>query len=467
MRHPTLSNLRFRFCIVGCAVALAAAPSLQARYTPEPSTAPKPEFHFTTVDLDLLRQVNGFDKHIEERGWIYSDSSVDAYVEKLGLSLVPAETPENVKWRFKVLRDVEANAFALPNGSIYINSELISRMDNEAQLAGVLAHEITHVVSRHSYLENRSARKKTVALDVMLAAASAAYYAGVNPAIINAMSNLLPMIVAETIFGYSRILEHEADAYAVESLNRRGYDIREYARALDLLRNGPEVDLSKEPFFWASHPKLASRVVFVKERAAELQPPAGSFLVNESAYHLATMGVLRHNADLAILLGRPRSAVAIAEKLVNQRSGDPDNYVLLGDAYRSLGARTPVPQPDELTDEAKDAARRRMKKMTIAEYDSALLTEPQGPSHLQSNFDHAVEALNRALSLDPQHATAHRGLGFLFERESLTSDAIVQFEKYLELAPQAKDARQIRMHLKSLESPAESKNSQVPVAPAH
>jgi tetratricopeptide (TPR) repeat protein len=262
-------------------------------------------------------------------------------------------------------------------------------------------------------------------------------------------------------------LEHEADACAVESLYRRGYNIREYARALDLLRNGPEVELSKEPFFWASHPKLASRVVFVNERAAELQPSTDSFLLNESTYRVVSMGVLRHNASLAILLGRPRTALSIAQKLVNQQSGDPENYVLLGDAYRSLGARTPVPQPEELTDEAKDVTRKRMKKMTIAEYDAALMNEPQGPSHSQANFDHAIEAFQRALSLDPQHATAYRGLGFLYERESDNRNAIVQFEKYLELAPQAKDARQIRMHLKSLESPAESRNSQVQTAPAH
>ena len=147
-------------------------------------------FKFTKVDLELLREVEGFDKYVEEQGWVYREPETDKYVQQLGLSLVPAETPENVNWRFRVIRDVEVNAFALPNGSIYVNSGLLSRMENEAQLAGVLAHEITHVVNRHSYLENRSSRKKMVAVDVILAAASAASYAGVSPAITLAMGAL-------------------------------------------------------------------------------------------------------------------------------------------------------------------------------------------------------------------------------------------------------------------------------------
>src|SRR5208337_2003038 len=103
------------------------------------------------------------------------------------------------------------------------------------QIAGVLAHEVTHVVNRHSYLEYRSSRKKMVAIDIILAAARAADYAGVSPAIATAMGNLLPMIVVETVFGYSRELEHEADVYAVSTLHRRGYDLREFARGLELL----------------------------------------------------------------------------------------------------------------------------------------------------------------------------------------------------------------------------------------
>ena len=467
MRPPHAAQ-RIRFLSLRICVLLLSLPFLQLGVLAQVKTGPTnpppelppgravPTFKFTKVDLDLLRQSDEFDKYVEEQGWVYSDKETDAYLQNLGLSLVPFETPENVKWSFRVLRDIEVNALSLPNGSVYVNSGLLSRMENEAQLAGVLAHEITHVVNRHMYLENRSSRRKVVAVDIILAAARAAYPAGANPMITTAMGNLLPMIVVETIFGYSRELEHEADATAVEILNRRGYDLREFAGGMDLLRNGPEVDLAEEPVFWASHPKLASRVKYITEMAEKLQPNAAGLQVNQPEYRSASVNVIRHHAGLALLFGRPRTALVIAQRLIEEEPNNPENYVLLGDAYRALGARTPVPTDEELTDDAKSATRKRLHKMTLAEYDKALLKDPHGPERCQANVDRAEDAFQKALNLDPQNATAHRGLGLLFERENAPAEAIAQFEKYLELAPNARDARQIRMRLDRLKSSSRS-----------
>ncbi|MGA9529857.1 MAG: M48 family metalloprotease [Terriglobales bacterium] len=432
---------------------------------PLPSAAQT--FKFGDVDLKLLSQVNDFDKYIEERGWVYHDPATDAYLEKIGLSLVPRETPENVQWRFRVVRDLEVNAFALPNGSIYVNSGLLSRMENEAQLAGVLAHEVTHVTNRHGYLEFRSARKKMVAIDVILAAARVAPYAGVGAVVVNSMGNLLPMIMIGTIFGYSRELEHEADVYAVNALYLQGYDLRQFSRGFELLRKGPEVDLSQEPVFWASHPKLADRVKYVAAMAEKLQPNPSGLRVEERGYRSSTMNVSRHNAGLAMTLGCPRTAVAIAQRLISEEPGNAENFVMLGDAYRTLGARTPLPEDDELTNRAKDRERERMQKMTIAEYDKALMAAPRANEHWQANVTLSTEAFDKALSIDPGNRTAHRGLGFLAEREDRRTAAIEEFRKYLELAPDARDYRQIKLRLDSLEkqppqAPAPSQSKSTP-----
>jgi predicted Zn-dependent protease len=443
-------------------------PKPAATETPDRLSPPRKAqtFEFTKVDLELLRQVDAFDKYMEEKGWVYNDPETNTYLEGLGLSLVPKETPENVKWRFRAVRDLEVNAFAMPNGSIYVNSGLIARMENEAQLAGVLAHEITHVTNRHSYLSYRSYRKKMVAIDIMVAAASAASYAGVNYGIVEGMGNLLPMIVIGTIFGYSRELEHEADVYAVNTMHRQGYDLREFSRGFELLRKGPEVDLSKEPVFWASHPKLAERVKYVAAEADLLQPASGTWRIERAAYRQNTRNVIRHDAGLAIMLGRPRTAVATAQRLIAEEPNNAENFVLLGDAYRTLGARTPVPDDDELTDNRKNEARKRMRKMTITEYDKALLADPHGTEHWEANVVLSEEAFHKALTMDPANATAHRGLGFLFERKERRTEAIEQFRKYLELAPAAKDARQIRMHIELLEkSVVAEKPSDKPAPP--
>jgi beta-barrel assembly-enhancing protease len=409
------------------------------------------DFKFTKIDYELLKQVDQFDNYVEEKGWVFDDPETNAYLARLGSSLVPAQTPENVKWRFRAIRDLEVNAFALPNGSIYVDSGLLARMENEAQVAGVIAHEVTHVVNRHGYLENRSYRKKMVAIEVIQAAAGAAGYAGAGFALVNVMGNMLPMIVVSTIFGYSRELEHEADVYAVNALQLRGYDLREFSRSFELLRKGPEVDLSKEPVFWASHPKLADRVRYVAKMAQQLQPNATSLRVGETEYRVATRNVIRQNAGLAIMLGQPRTAVAVAERLIAEEPNNANNLALLGDAYRTLGARTPVPADDELTDEAKKEARKQMRKMTIVEYDKALLGDEHGAERWEANAARSEETYRKALAMDPDNANSHRGLGFLYERKDRRTAAAEEFRKYLALTPGAKDSRQIRMHIASLE----------------
>ena len=440
----------------GIPVTQTSAPQAGAQGTAEKLAAPRnsQDFKFGKVDLELLRQVNAFDTYMEEKGWVYNDPETNAYLDKLGSSLVPAQTPENVTWRFRAIRDLEVNAFALPNGSIYVNSGLLSRMENEAQVAGVLAHEVTHVVNRHTYLEYRSSRKKMIAIDIMIAAASAAYYAGVNPGIVNAIGNLLPMIVVSTVFGYSRELEHEADVYAVNTLQVQGYDLREFSRGFELLRKGPEVELSKEPVFWASHPKLADRVQYVSTMAAQLQPNHASLRIGEPEYRAATKSAIRHNAGLALLLGRPRTAAAIANRLMSEEPNNPETLALLGDAYRTRGARTPVPEEEELTDHAKDEARKRVRKMTMVEYDKALIADSHGVERWEANVGRSEETYRKALAMDPNNATSHRGLGFLYERKDQRTSAVEEFKKYLELSPGAKDARQIKLHIESLEKPA-------------
>src|SRR5215470_15948267 len=78
------------------ASATAATPDQQA-----PVVRRGIGFKFTKVDLELLRQVNAFDKYMEEKGWLYSDPASNEYLNKLGLSLVPKETLENVTWQFR------------------------------------------------------------------------------------------------------------------------------------------------------------------------------------------------------------------------------------------------------------------------------------------------------------------------------------------------------------------------------
>src|SRR5205809_3510530 len=169
-------------------------------------------FKFTKIDLELLDKVNQADREFERKGLVFNDPDTNAYIEEIGQKMVPEGPLENVKWRFRVLRDAEPNAFALPNGSIYIHSGLLALIPNEAQLASILGHEVTHVTNRHGYLENRSYRKKVAAINILSAVGGVAGgFGGIGGAAVSGvLGTLVPGMMVASIYGYSRELEREA-----------------------------------------------------------------------------------------------------------------------------------------------------------------------------------------------------------------------------------------------------------------
>jgi beta-barrel assembly-enhancing protease len=422
------------------------------------------KFKFTQVDLELLRQVDALDKYVEEKGWVYKDPLTEQYLDRVGRSVVPANPPEHVSWHFRAIRDPIPNAFALPNGSIYVHTGLLSRLENEAQLAAVLAHESTHVFNRHTYLGYHDMRKKAVAVHIIIAGATAAGLGGLDYRVVNALGNAIPMAVIASMFGYRRELEHEADVYAVSVIQQAGYDPMQVPRALELLRKGPEVDLNDdEHVFWADHPKLADRVRDTTALAKQHASRDATCKTDQPAYFAATRNAIRHDAHLAMTLGRPRTALAIAKRLIELDPGNAQYYVLMGDAYRSLGARAPTPTDEELSAEGKKQTRKMLRKATLLEYDNALLTLPQGKENLKSNSREAERAFKKALELDSATCEAHRGLGFLYERDGRPADAVSALQKYLAMAPEAKDARQVRLRIEALQKKLTAEQSTKPV----
>ena len=204
------------FCLVFtsfCPVAMAQKKTAPVEATPPPT---REEFKFGDVDLEILEQSVLLDNKLERDGLVLHDEAANAYVRRIGRSLVPKGLElERVSWNFRVLRDPQPNAFALPNGSIYITTGLIVLVDNESQLAAIIAHELTHVMRRHPYVQNRSNRKKFLTMNIMSAIGAYAPM-GIVGAVIMAVTTVAPFILMATIYGYSRDLEREADLKGVD-----------------------------------------------------------------------------------------------------------------------------------------------------------------------------------------------------------------------------------------------------------
>jgi predicted Zn-dependent protease len=439
-----------RMAQVFAALLMAVSVCCAQQSSPEPK-----DFSFTQVDLDLLDKSNQLDKQLQEKGLVYNDLDTTKYITKVGQAVLPGGPEyQNVHWQFFVLRDAVPNAFALPNGSIYVHTGLLAVLENEAQLAGVLAHEETHVMNRHGYLENRSYRKKAAAGIILAGAVSAGGLAGgIGNEASLVVQLAVPSILVSTINGYSRELEQEADLRAVHALVDAGYSAREMKNFFDVLQQDHDVDLSKKGFY-QDHPKLQDRSRYVGDLAASLKPLTASPAVEADRYLIETESAVRHDADLEIRAERARTAVWVMEHIVKRDDKLAENFYVLGEAYRGLGPRTPEPKPEELTNKGKDEARKMMAKMTAQEYDAALLKAPGGQQALESNQQSAEKNYRRALEISPDLAGPHRGLGFLYEEEGKPEQSVQEFRKYLDLAPSAVDSPQIRRRLAAMEKGA-------------
>ncbi|MBZ5671806.1 MAG: M48 family metalloprotease [Acidobacteriia bacterium] len=403
-------------------------------------------FEFTKVDLSLLEQADALDSRLEREGMVFHDEAMETYVNQAGRAMLPSGTaPERVMWRFRVIRDPMANAFALPNGSIYVTTGLVSLLENEDQLAGVLAHEMTHVTDRHSYLAFRDYRKKSTIASI---AAYASSMAPVNTswgAAIYMAGHMVPVVMMASINGYSRELERDADMYAFNKLAEGNYDPKELVNTFRLLERMDEVNVDK--IYYNDHPKLDDRIGYMTGLISSKPPVSVSPEVLGSRrmkYLSLTEQVVREDIHLSILSHRPRTALARAKKLIEFDPNSAENLRVQADAYRSLGPWTPRPTDQELSKDGKQKEQSLRRKLTSDEEERQLLANGEGQAAWQENQRLAEETYQKALAIDPANAKTYLGLGQLYEKTNRNKEALEAYEKYLELAPNALDRQRVQ-----------------------
>ena len=291
MKHRRRMIVTLCFCL-----ALTPISAVATQDSPQPPPA-KIDFKFEKVDLDLLEQVNLLDQRFERDGLVYADEPTNAYLQRVGESLVARDLKlENVVWKFRALRDPVPNAFALPNGSIYVNTGVMALCDNESQLAAILAHEITHVLRRHTYLQNRSNRKKILTINIINAVGVWNPVGGVAGLAVGIIAAVSPFILVSTIYGYSRDLEREADMKGVDLMMSAEYPHEEMVQMLKLLNRDIEGEEIK--LFYNDHPQLQDRIAYVSAHLgakAEKTTAVSELKKEKSAYLTRIEGLMRHD----------------------------------------------------------------------------------------------------------------------------------------------------------------------------
>lgn len=200
----------------------------------------------TSVEVDIGREVAN---EVESTEKLLNNSQIQNYVNTVGQKIVKVCDRKDIKYTFKVLDNEEINAFACPGGFIYIYTGLLKTMDNEAQLAAVLGHEIGHVVARHSIKRLQAVYGYVIVMEVALG---------------DRMSNTaLQMVDAATgliLQGYGRENEYEADNYGILYEKKAGYNPK---GMIQLFGKFKAMEGSPPSFFekmLASHPPARDRI---------------------------------------------------------------------------------------------------------------------------------------------------------------------------------------------------------------
>jgi len=206
---------------------------------------------------------------IIDSGQIYDDPELQAYINRIGQSLVANSDKPKGKFTFTVLDSGVINAFAAPNGFIYVSRGLLPFMDSEEELAGVIGHEIGHVTGNHHGRRGRAdITSKIVATTAYILTGS------------GDLAEASTMYGAELISGFGRDMELEADGLGAEYMYKTGYDPQALLEVIGVLKDQEQFQRVKaratgKPAgtyhgLYASHPRNDKRLQTVIRKAGEL-----------------------------------------------------------------------------------------------------------------------------------------------------------------------------------------------------
>ncbi len=252
--------------LAASACALLAAAAL-AGCTSSPATGGTD----VTVSTPAGDVTAGSEEHREivESGQVYDDPELQAYVNKVGQRLVASSDMPDRQFTFTVLDTPMINAFAAPGGYIYVSRGLLPYLDSEAELAGVLGHEIGHVTARHH------GRRQTASIANQVVAVTAYILTGSSD-----VAEASTMYGTELISGYGRDMELEADGLGAKYMHRSGYDVDALLEVIGVLKDQEQYQrvrakTSGKPVgtyhgLYATHPRNDQRLQTVIRAAEDL-----------------------------------------------------------------------------------------------------------------------------------------------------------------------------------------------------
>src|SRR2546425_356380 len=216
-----------------------------------------------------------YDQQVAASIGIYADSGLQRYIQQFGARLAASSERPNLPWSFRVVDDPVVNAFALPGGFIYVTRGILAHLNSEAELAGVVGHEIGHVTARHSASQMTKQQLAQVGLVVgSIASSEFGRYAG-----------LASQALGVLFLKYSRDNERQADDLGLRYMRRVNYDPREMPHVFEMLARVSQAQGGgRVPEWLATHPDPKTRRGRIEQEIAALPQNFTGVAVNRDSY---------------------------------------------------------------------------------------------------------------------------------------------------------------------------------------
>ncbi|MBW2714340.1 MAG: M48 family metallopeptidase, partial [Deltaproteobacteria bacterium] len=358
---------------------------------------------------------------LKRRGFIYQDPVISSYVRDLGNKLSPDIRNSHIDLEFFVLRDPTPNAMALPNGNIYLNIGLISLFENEAQLASVMAHEISHVIHRHGIRSKMKGNSSVLAANI-----TDIFLLGTKLSYVTASMGLA---------NYSRDQEEEADREALTLLAKAGYDLSQAPRTLELLSEVYPADSSFGPY--RSHPDEEKRIVLIQETIqTDFSDLDSADRIRKGEFGSLRPRVVEDSIQLRIAFRQYQLALKDLDRAEAYYEQGPLLNYYRGEVYRGIGDH-PF---DAAVDRAWMETGKKPKKERVAEFEGAS----------NKNYGIALGFYQEALAENPELLMAYRGIGYIAYAQGREDSAISSFETYLTIEERLDDRLYIERLLREL-----------------
>jgi predicted Zn-dependent protease len=367
------------------------------------------------------------------------DRQLNAYINRVGLGLASRSHRPQMPFSFRAVNAAYINAYAFPGGSIAATRGILIELQNEAELAGLLGHEIGHVCARHAAEQ----AGKGMLAQLLLAGATIAVGAGGYGGAADLVQGLGSIGAGALLAHYSRDNEREADALGMEYMTRAGYSPSGMVGLMQILQENGRNNASAIELMFATHPMSSERLRFARQAANGKYASMLDNSLNRQRYMDMTAGLRKRKGAIKAMQDASKAVgkkdYRTAESALNHALRiAPDDYAaLVMMAKLQLGLK----RPREAARYADHATR-----VYPAEAQAHLVA---GSADISLNhYDRALEQLTRYDAILPGNPEIGFYKGLCMERMHRTREAASMYNAYLKRVRQGDKARYAYSRLK-------------------